>query len=91
MAGFRTYTVVLDACVLYPVTLRDLLLSIAAEHVYHARWSDDIHDEWIRNALKNRPDLSAEKLNSTRQQMDIAIDDCLITGYQSIIQGLSLL
>lgn len=90
MAGFRTYTTVLDACVLYPGTLRDLMLSIAFEGVYHARWSDDIHDEWIRNLLKNRPDLNAEKLNSIRVQMDKSIDDCLIYGYQPIIDVLSL-
>lgn len=39
MAGLYRYTAVLDACVLYPAPLRDLLLSLAAEDVFGARWT----------------------------------------------------
>lgn len=90
MAGFRTYTVVLDACVLYPATLRDLLLSLAFEDVYRARWTQDIQDEWIRNVLIKRQDLTEEKLRRTQQLMVNAIDDCLIEGYQNLIENLQL-
>lgn len=37
MAGYSRYTVVLDACVLYPAPLRDLLLSLASEGIFRAR------------------------------------------------------
>lgn len=90
MAGFRTYTVVLDACVLYPATLRDLLLSLAYENVYRARWTQDIQDEWLRNVLTKRQDLELEKLRRTQFLMTAAIDDCLIDGYQSLIESLQL-
>lgn len=42
MAGYFQYTAVLDACVLYPAPLRDLLLSLAVEGVFRARWTERI-------------------------------------------------
>ena len=57
MAGSARYTAILDACVLYPATLRDLLLSLARDGLYHARWTERIQDEWVRNLLLRRPEL----------------------------------
>jgi len=34
-----------DANTLYPVPLRDLLLSLVAHGLHHARWPARIHDE----------------------------------------------
>ncbi len=51
-----------DACVLYSAPLRDLLMQLALTDLFQARWTDEIHDEWIRNVLKNRPDLTIEQL-----------------------------
>ena len=90
MAGFRTYTAVLDACVLYPASLRDLLLSLAVNGIYHARWTHDIQEEWIRNVVEKRPELDATKLRRTQTVMNAAIDDCLIEGYHSLIDSLEL-
>lgn len=41
----------LDACVLYPAPLRDVLVSIAAAHLYRAQWTTQIHDEWIESLI----------------------------------------
>ena len=90
MAGSTTYTAVLDACVLYPAPLRDILLSLADAGLFHARWTLDIQDEWTRNLLNNRPDLNAEQLRATHERMIAAIPDCLITRYEPLIAGLSL-
>ncbi len=57
------FTVVYDANVLYPAPLRDLLMRLAATGLFRARWTDRIHDEWMRNVLKNRPDLDPSNLN----------------------------
>lgn len=46
MAGYYRYTAVLDACVLYPAPLRDLLLSLASDGIFSARWTAQIQDEW---------------------------------------------
>jgi hypothetical protein len=46
--------VVLDACVLYPLPLRDTLLRVAAQNLYVVRWSDRILDEVARNLIDDR-------------------------------------
>jgi hypothetical protein len=46
------FTVVLDACVLYPAPIRDLLLSLAAEGLFIVKWSDIIQNEWVRTLLE---------------------------------------
>jgi hypothetical protein len=42
----------LDASVLYPAPLRDLLMHLAQTMLFNARWSNLIHDEWTRNVLE---------------------------------------
>lgn len=49
--------VVLDACVLYPPSLRDLLLTLAALDAFDVRWSDEILDEVTRNVVADHPDI----------------------------------
>lgn len=84
------FTVVYDACVLYPAPLRDLLMHLALSDLYRARWSDMIHDEWTRNVLATRLDLSAEQLNRTRQLMNSNVRDCLVTGFEYLIPAITL-
>jgi hypothetical protein len=83
-------TAVLDACVLYPAPLRDLLMHMAVADLFRARWSRAIHDEWIRNVLADRPDLTAERLDRTRQLMDAHAMDAVVTGYESLVDDLTL-
>jgi hypothetical protein len=47
--------VLLDACVLYPTVLRQVLLGCAAAGLYEARWSARITEEWVRVAGKLGP------------------------------------
>jgi predicted nucleic acid-binding protein len=82
--------VVYDACVLYPAPLRDLLMHLALTDLFHAKWSVTIHEEWIRNVLRNRPDLPREQLERTRRLMDSNIRDCLVEGYEGLIDTLLL-
>lgn len=83
-------TVVLDACVLYPAPLRDLLLQLAAAEVFRARWTDAIHDEWIRNLLAQRPDLTPDRLQRIRERMNESVLDCLVQGYEYLIPVIDL-
>lgn len=83
-------TVVYDACVLYPAPLRDRLMHLALTDLFRAKWSATIHDEWIRNVLANRPDLSREQLERTRRLMDTHVRDALIEGYEALIDTLAL-
>lgn len=45
------FVVVLDACVLYPFSLRDTLLRFAEAEAYAVRWSERILDEVLRNLI----------------------------------------
>jgi len=82
------YTVVFDACVLYPAPLRSFLMYLAAGGQFRARWSEDIHEEWIRNVLLNRPELSRTQLERVRALMDRHVPDALVTGYQSLVESI---
>ncbi|MFJ4903740.1 MULTISPECIES: PIN domain-containing protein [unclassified Streptomyces] len=75
------FTVVYDACVLYPSTLRDLLIRIGAAGLVQAKWSERILDEVFDNLAKNRPDLRTEKLVRTRDLMKRAVRDCLVVDF----------
>lgn len=83
------FVALFDACVLYPAPLRDLLLRLALTGLFRARWTDDIHDEWTRNVVKARPEL-AQRLAGTRKLMNDAVEDALVSGYQPLIDGLTL-
>jgi hypothetical protein len=82
--------VLYDACVLYPAPLRDLLMHLALTDLFQAKWSDRIHEEWIRNVLANRPDLSREQLERTRTLMDTHVQDALVENYEALIDELYL-
>ncbi len=81
---------VLDACVLYPAPLRDLLLQLSFAGLYRARWTDEIHDEWMAALLARRPDLTREQLGRTRALMNASGLDCLVSGYAHLVAGLQL-
>ncbi|MBS0481870.1 MAG: PIN domain-containing protein [Proteobacteria bacterium] len=84
------YTVVYDACVLYPAPLRDLLLELASASLFRAKWSEQIHAEWIESVLRDRPDLARDKLNRTAHLMNEAVLDCLVDGHLGLIDSLAL-
>ena len=73
--------VVLDACVLYPAAQRDLFMWLAAGGAIHAHWTNQIHDEWIRNVER---DYGVERsvLDRVRKLMDRAAGDALIGRYR---------
>jgi predicted nucleic acid-binding protein len=79
-----------DACVLYPAALRDFLMQLALSDLFQAKWTDRIHDEWIRNLLENRPDLKKEHLEKTKRLMNAATRDCLVERYDALIESVKL-
>jgi hypothetical protein len=79
------FTVVYDACCLYPAPLRDLLMELATAELFRAKWTAAIHDDWMRNLLLDRPDLTREKLERTCALMNEHAPDCLVEGYEHLI------
>lgn len=79
------FPVVLDACVLWPASLRDTLLRLAeTPRQYLPRWTDQIWDEVIRN-LEQRRKLKPEQLRHLRSQIQLHFPEAFVTGYEHLI------
>lgn len=84
------FVVIYDACVLYPAPTRDLLLRVARTGLVRAQWSEAILEECFRSIRENRPDLGPGALDRTRSLMNQAVPDCLVVGYENLVDGLTL-
>lgn len=83
-------TALLDAYVLYPAGLRDLLLRLADRYLFAQLWSPDIHADWIRNLLADRPDIDPAVLDRTRSILDRHFPDALVTGFDNLVSEFDL-
>lgn len=81
---------VYDACVLYPFHLRNVLIQCAVDGLVDARWTDDIHAEWIRNLAINSPSTPISRFETTRDRMKAVLPEADVTNYQALIPTLSL-
>jgi predicted nucleic acid-binding protein len=90
MNAGTSFTALYDASVLYPAAVRNLLMRLALSGLFRARWSERIHDEWTRAVLRDRPDLTREKLARTRALMDAHASDALVEGFEALIDTLAL-
>jgi hypothetical protein len=80
----------LDASVLYPALLRNVLMHFAVADLFQAHWSAQVHDEWMRSLLRDRPDISRAQLERTRELMDAHVLDALVEGYEHRIEDITL-
>jgi predicted nucleic acid-binding protein len=76
----------LDANVLYPARLRDLLIRLDIAGLYQARWSEQILDECFENLLEDRADLPEARLARTRRLMNAALPGAIVEGYEALIE-----
>lgn len=89
------FSVILDACVLYPAVVRDAAMRLALTDLFKARWTDEIHDEWITALLRETKEDGSQKfskdiLHRTRDLMDKGVRDAKVTGYEYIIPAIEL-
>jgi predicted nucleic acid-binding protein len=84
------FTAIYDACVLYPAPLRDLLMQPALSDLYRAKWTERIHEEWMRNLLANRSDLQLCQLERVRDLMAAHVLDSLVSEYEFLEASLDL-
>ncbi len=80
----------LDASVLYPVSLRHLLMRLTIARLYQARWSAKVHEEWIRAVLRDNPAIPMARLHNLRNAMDERAQDAVVTGYEGLIESFTL-
>ena len=59
----------LDASVLYPALLRNILIRLAIDDLYRAFWSQRVQDEWAQ-AIFSRPPLRAAGADRTNAPYD---------------------
>ena len=86
------YVVIYDACVLHDPALRDLLIRLATKRQLNlrAQWTEDILDEMVRSILERRLDLDPALLARTKELMIESVPDCLVTGYEPLVESLVL-
>ncbi len=65
-----------------------MYLAISGE--FRARWTDQIHEEWIRNLLVNRPEIKRANLERVRTLMDRNVPGAVVTGYEPLIESIQL-
>src|SRR3984885_910906 len=79
--AFEPSVAVFDACILYPFHLRNIVVQAAVDRLVDARWTDEIHDEWIRNLAADAPTIPVERLHTTRRLMNDALPGATVSGY----------
>ncbi len=90
MRNHSHFTVVFDACVLYPATLRNLLIQLASTRRFRATWTTTIREEWTRALRTDKPDISPTEIERIAELMEAAVPDCMVTGYEPLIETLTL-
>src|ERR1700685_1733841 len=88
--GYRPAIAVYDACVLYPFHVRNLLVQCAVDRLIEARWTAEIHDEWIRNLSASDSTIPIERLHAVRDLMNAVLPGAMVEGYRSWIPSVVL-
>jgi len=79
------YSALLDANVLHPQILCDLLLRLAEHDAFRPLWSTKILEETIESIRRRRPDLDPERLRKRMAAMNEAFPDACVTGFEDLI------
>jgi PIN domain-containing protein len=88
--AFEPSVAVFDACILYPFHLRNIVVQAAVDRLVEARWTDAIHDEWMRNLAADAPAIPFERLQATRRLMNDVLPAATISGYEAYIPTVNL-
>lgn len=84
-----SFVALLDANVLYPPYLRDLLLRFAQAGVFEPRWSAGILDEVARNIKKDRDEAERQKVDHMISLMRRHFEDAEVPGYKALIPAMT--
>jgi hypothetical protein len=87
--AFEPAVAVYDACILYPFHLRNIVVQAAEDDLIEARWTDEIHDEWVRNVAR-RQHVPVAKLQRLCQVMNAMLPAATVTGYEKHIAAVNL-
>ena len=80
---------VLDACVLYPIGLRDTLLNVAEAGCFRVLWTEEILPETSRNIVEDTPGLTPEHLEKTFAAMRRAFPEAMVEDYDHLVDSMT--
>lgn len=63
---------------------------LALTDLFRAKWTDDIHEEWMRNVREDYRDITHAQVERIRDLMNAHVRDCLVTDYEDLIPALTL-
>lgn len=79
-----------DTNALFPNSQRDLLIRIGLGGLVQAKWTQKIIDDLAAALTRRYPDMPPERLVRLTTLINDSVPDCLITGYEPLIDGLKL-
>ncbi len=85
MVPFDRFTVVLDACTIFPMLPRDALLTLATHGFFSPKWSPRIRAEWTRNLAARLRERAIgadarERVDRIAAAMDAAFPDAEVVS-----------
>lgn len=83
----NTFRALLDANVIYPAVLRDVLLWSAYAAHYQALWSHEILNEATRNLVKDGR-MSEASARRMLAQVHEVFPEALVTGYEALVSSM---
>jgi predicted nucleic acid-binding protein len=83
------FAVVLDANVLYPISLTDFFLTLAGYGLYRPQWSTEILREVERKLLEKNSKLTAEDLAYRFSEMNRAYDGAIVDPPKQLIEAMT--
>jgi hypothetical protein len=66
------------------------MIQAAVDGLVQPRWSDEIHQEWIRNLMTGTLGIPSDRLQRTRRLMDNALPAATVRAYSVHIPAVSL-
>lgn len=64
-------------------------MEIAVADLVQAKWTDQIHQEWVGNLVRKRPEIE-KSIQIVKSLMDEAVPDALVRNYETLIDGITL-
>ncbi len=85
-----TFTAFFDANIFFGARLRSLVVELAQSGLFRARWSENVHREWIDAVANARPGIARASLERVSQLMNAAVLESVVSGYEPLLEALSL-
>jgi predicted nucleic acid-binding protein len=82
------FRVLLDACVLVPYDLSNVLLNLAEQELFHPLWSEEILEETER-ALVEKLGLTSERAHRRIGRMKEAFPEAMVENYQGLTRAMT--